>query len=209
MLKAKLITKTKRVNPKESEALGFLPVVSFLAMLALAYILASSSAALGREDGPQFKTQINLGGPAQVAEDQENGIGENDEDKNDSKDGLDSRFRLDGEITALAESSFKVGGEEVFVNPGAVADFKQKGILKLGKRVKVEGVIIDGLKYAREIMLVGEGQGRFQIQFESNQGVGLSFPAEVKLKAVGSLESVKTFLKQILEYFDGLISNLF
>ena len=66
-------------------------------------------------------------------------------------------FEIRGEISAVSGNTFVVLGQTITVDPSKVNEFKQKGILEVGKRVKAEGVIQGGTKFAREIKVIGTG----------------------------------------------------
>ena len=66
-------------------------------------------------------------------------------------------FEVRGEISAVSGNTFVVLGQTITVDPSKVNEFKQKGILEVGKRVKAEGVIQGGTKFAREIKVIGTG----------------------------------------------------
>ncbi|MFZ5932543.1 MAG: DUF5666 domain-containing protein [Patescibacteria group bacterium] len=178
---------------------------------------------------------------------------------NENGDEEENEFEIKGEIESVGENSFVVNGQTILIDITQVGKFKQKGILKVGVMVKVEGVIINGNYYAAEIMTIGTGQGRFQIIikelfphckpirrpwiFRWQRCVkGLFTPSspfpsptpsasptpestptvspspsvsptptatpivEVKVKAVGPIELVISFLEQVLAYLQGLIS---
>ena len=139
-------------------------------------------------------------------------------------------FEVRGEISAVSGNTFVVLGQTITVDPSKVSEFKQKGILEVGKRVKVEGVIQNGTKFASEINVIGTGQGRFKFEVRGNNitlnptaiitptGVApsgtitptpttesASFDAKVKVKAQGSIDQVIAFLKQVMTLLENLI----
>ena len=77
------------------------------------------------------------------------------------------RFQIRGEISLISGNSFTILDQTIVVDPSAVSEFKQKGILKVGNTAKVEGKIINGTKYAKEIKIIGQGQGRFKFEIKS------------------------------------------
>lgn len=119
-----------------------------------------------------------------------------DEDKKEEKEEKqrdeekESEFRIDGVVTALnvSENSFVIGGKTIFINTTKVPKFHQLGILSVGARVKVRGIIIDNTLYAEDINVVGTGQGRFQIKEENS--------LMVEIKAL--LQQITSILKQRL-----------
>jgi len=139
-------------------------------------------------------------------------------------------FEVRGEISAVSGNTFVVLGQTITVDPSKVSKFKQKGILEVGKRVKAEGVIQNGTKFASEINVIGTGQGRFKFEVRGNNitlnptaiitptGVApsgtitptpttesASFDAKVKVKAQGSIDQVIAFLKQVMTLLENLI----
>ena len=76
-------------------------------------------------------------------------------------------FQIRGEISLISGNSFTILDQTIVVDPSAVSEFKQKGILKVGNTAKVEGKIINGTKYAKEIKIIGQGQGRFKFEIKS------------------------------------------
>lgn len=76
----------------------------------------------------------------------------------------ENEFEITGEITAFSGTSVTVLGQDLIIDPSKVTGYSQKGIIEVGKVAKVEGVIIDGTKYVKKIMIIGTGQGRFQFK---------------------------------------------
>ena len=140
------------------------------------------------------------------------------------------KFEIRGTITTVVGNNFTVAGQTIFLDPTQVSKFKQKGILEVNKKVKAEGIIKNDVKFATEIMVIGEGQGRFKIEIKgssfpttlptasplptSSLTVG-AFPSaspqattsaniKVKVKAVGTVEQVSLFLQQILNFLKSL-----
>lgn len=122
-------------------------------------------------------------------------------------------FRIQGQITAVSGSGtiFVVGGQTIVIDPTRVAGFKQKGIIVVGNMVKVEGITINGTMLAKDINVVGTGQGRFQLEVAANPAVGIGTtvtPAtqgEIKVKAIGPVDQVSTFLNQVIVFLKNLI----
>lgn len=81
-------------------------------------------------------------------------------------------FKISGEISSISANTFVILGQTITIDPSQVSQFKQKGILKVGNVAKVEGVIVGSTKFAKEIKVIGTGQGRFKFEIE-----GLSLPS--------------------------------
>ncbi len=137
-------------------------------------------------------------------------------------------FKIKGEITSVSGNTFVVMGETITIDPSKVNEFKQKGILAAGKKVKVEGIIEGGVKIAEEINVIGTGQGRFKIEIDGDDDVSptpvqaiptgtitptptgttsasVSIPGTVKIKANGSIEDILNFLKQVFSFLSNII----
>ncbi len=97
---------------------------------------------------------------------------EDDEDDNVNFEIGQSSFEIKGEIRSISGNSFTILGQTIVVDPSQVSEFKQKGILKVGNMAKVKGKIINGTKYAKEIKVIGQGQGRFKFEIK-----GIVLPA--------------------------------
>lgn len=95
---------------------------------------------------------------------------EDDDDLNLEADG--ASFEIKGEISAISGNSFTILDQTIVIDPSQVSEFEQKGILAVGNMAKVEGKIINGTKYAKEIKIIGTGQGRFKFEIE-----GITLPA--------------------------------
>ncbi len=132
----------------------------------------------------------------------------------------ENEFKVSGEISAVADdsSNFTVNEQIIYVDPAKVGEFKQKGILAVGQNVKVEGVIIDSKMYAEDINVIGTGQGRFKIEIENGESSSPSplpsgsptatatpttLGGQIQVKAVGTMEQIIAFLKQILNFFNS------
>ncbi len=130
-----------------------------------------------------------------------------DESGADDHFNQDQKFELDGEITSIIGNNFVVSGQAIFIDTSEVDDFRQKGILSLGQRVKVKGIIKNGVKFAQNINVIGTGQGRFQFKTgDKEEGIGTSVDSnlEVKVKAQGAVQEVSAFLQQILNFIKNL-----
>ncbi len=81
-------------------------------------------------------------------------------------------FKISGEISSISANTFVILGQTITIDPSQISQFEQKGILKVGNVAKVEGVIVGSTKFAKEIKVIGTGQGRFKFEIE-----GLSLPS--------------------------------
>lgn len=104
-----------------------------------------------------------------------------------------SEFELAGTISSISDDSFVVGGQTITIDISKVEEFEQKGILSVGNSVKVEGIIVDGQKFAEEIKVFGLGGKNLKIEIKNS-------PDEVKVEAKGPLDQVINFLKQIFGF---------
>lgn len=139
-----------------------------------------------------------IASPDVYAKDDDQSLKINDRIKFELKFDEDTqRFNIKGEITAVAGNNFVVSGQTIFIDPSQVKEFEQKGILTVGERVKVEGIIKNGVKFAQEINVIGTGQGRFKFE---------TVDQSVKVKANGPIQQVETFLEQILALLKSFIS---
>jgi hypothetical protein len=78
-----------------------------------------------------------------------------------------NKFEIMGSIDSVGTGTFTVAGVTVYVDPTAVPKLEQKGILKVGEKVKTEGLVKDGKNYAMEIMVIGTGQGKFKFEYKA------------------------------------------
>ena len=134
-----------------------------LLLLLVTFALFSPAVVFAHKDKDEdsSKFQVNI-----EAEDDEN----DDDDVNLEVGG--SSFEIRGEIDSISGNSFTILGQTIVVDPSQISEFKQKGILKVGSMAKVEGKIINGTKYAKEIKVIGTGQGRFKFEIK-----GIALPA--------------------------------
>lgn len=139
-----------------------------------------------------------IASPDAYAKDDNQGLKMNDRIKFELKfDGDTQRFDIQGEITAVAGNNFVVSGQTIFIDPSQVKEFEQKGILAVGRRVKVEGIIKNNIKFAQEINVIGTGQGRFKFE---------TVDQSVKVKANGPAQLMESFLNQIFTLLKSFIS---
>jgi len=80
----------------------------------------------------------------------------------------EAEFEIDGLVENLFSNSMVVSGQTVYIDPLFVKEYKQKGIIIEGGRIKVKGIVKDSLKYVTEINMVGTGQGRYKVEYKSN-----------------------------------------
>lgn len=162
---------------------------------------------------------------------------ENDDDENEvEEEAAGGRFEIKGEITAISQNSFVVLGQSINIDPSKVSKFEQKGILMVGNIAKVEGIVINGTKFAQEINVIGTGQGKFKFEISGvlpavttptptptatpSTTIGPSptptatptatptpsANVKVKIKAVGPLDQVISFIQQILSFLTNLVT---
>lgn len=196
----------------------------FLILLAIFLItLSTTSVALakdgGRGEGSKgddkgSKVEIKVKNEAE----EENEVEEENEQVEQVEVGA-AQFEIRGEITAVVGNNFTIAGQTIFLDPTQVNEFEQKGVLAVGKEVKVEGVVRNGVKFAREIKVLGEGQGNFKFEIKGTPlpfSIAPSLPTSsasstssanirVKVKAEGAVDQISTFLEQILTLLQNLI----
>lgn len=136
------------------------------------------------------------------------------------------RFEIIGKIESMSSNSFIVLGQTITIDPSRVSGFEQKGILKVGDSVKVEGIIKNGTKFAQEIKVSGAGGGRFKFEVRNfplpsvaptttvsptpsvtptgTPSASVS-NARVEIKAKGSVDQIKSFLEQALNFLKTLV----
>src|SRR3990167_4385337 len=140
----------------------------------------------------------------------------------DDDDDQAQKFEIAGIVSSFSGNTIVVLGQTIMIDPSMVFEFEQKGIINVGDFVKVEGIINDGRKFAREIKVLGEGQGRFKFEVQganikaspspsASPTPGVSpFPSasptanvQVEVKANGPVDQVVAFLEQILDFLIG------
>jgi len=148
--------------------------------------------------------------PGAYAKDEDQGLKNNDRTKLELEfDKNTQKFEIRGEITVIAGNNFMVSGQTIFIDPNQVKEFEQKGILQVGKRVRVEGIVKNGINFAKEIVVLGTGAGRFKFETENQPlHVGATYGSniQVKVKANGPVQQVEKFLNQILAVLKSFIS---
>ncbi len=102
-------------------------------------------------------------------------------------------FEIAGTIASISGTSFVVSGQTITIDISKVEKFEQKGILSVGNSVKVEGVIVDGQKFAQEIKVFGTGGKNIKVEIKNA-------PNKVKVEAKGPLDQIIIFLKQIFSF---------
>lgn len=110
-----------------------------------------------------------------------------------------NRFEIIGEVTKVDSDNFTVASQIVFIDVNLVKEFEQKGTLKVGERVEVEGIIIDGRKFAREINVFTNNS---QIQIEVKNATQAA-RARVEIKSRGALDQITELLREILNFLTG------
>lgn len=105
------------------------------------------------------------------------------------------RFEIRGMISAIGTDNFTIAGNIIFIDPGLVKEFEQKGTLKVSEQAKVEGKIIDNRKIAEEIKVFGNQQ---EVNIKIKQ-----IPQQFKAKARGPLENLRDLLNQLLNLLKG------
>ncbi len=103
----------------------------------------------------------------------------------------DNKFETTGVISSISGNSFVVGDQTITIDISQVKKFEQKGILTVGKTVKVEGVIVNGTKFAKEIKVFEIGGQEVKIEIKNT-------PNQVKIEAKGPIDQIIFFFKQIL-----------
>lgn len=103
------------------------------------------------------------------------------------------KFEIAGAIASISGNTFVVAGETITIDISKVKEFNQKGILSAGNSVKVEGVVVDGQKFAQEIKVFGQSGKNIKIEIKNT-------PDQVKVEAKGPLNQVILFLKQIFGF---------
>lgn len=78
-----------------------------------------------------------------------------------------NQFEVSGTIDSISGNSFVAAGQTIIIDPTQVSEFEQKGVLTIGNRVKVEGVIVNGADFAREITVLGTGQGELKVEVKN------------------------------------------
>lgn len=108
---------------------------------------------------------------------------ENDEDENVSIPPATkveikaNEFEIVGTITSISGNTFVVAGQTIVIDPTKVSEFEQKGILATGTTVKVEGPIISGTNFAKEIKVFGSASSpapKTTVKIENNNKFEIS-----------------------------------
>lgn len=79
-----------------------------------------------------------------------------------------NNFEIIGTISSISGSTIVVAGQTIVINPAQVNNFEQKGVLTTGALVKVEGPIVGGTKFAREIKVFGTNGQQVKIEIKGN-----------------------------------------
>lgn len=75
----------------------------------------------------------------EAEEENENEVEEENEQVQQVEVGT-AQFGIRGAITAIAGNNFMVAGQTIFLDPTQVNEFEHKGVLAVGKEVKVGGL---------------------------------------------------------------------
>lgn len=110
-----------------------------------------------------------------------------------------NNFEIRGEIIKVEKDSFIVASQTIFIDPSLVRNFEQRSILKVGERVKVEGIIIDGKKFAREIKVFRNDQ---QVEIEVKNATETA-RAKVEVKSRGPVDQIINLLRQLISLLTG------
>lgn len=214
-----------------------LPILTLAFILTATPVFASQGKNSHKNDN-ESRFELKIRGDHQDNDRGHNNKNSEDEDEdNKTKIEIDnSEFEVRGEITSVSANSFVIAGQTINIDPLKVSEFEQKGILAVGNSAKVEGIIVDGDKFAEEIKLIGTGQGRFKFEIRGltisasptpgatpsaspdaspqasvspspSSSPSVSSDIRVKIKANGPLDQVVAFLQQILGFLTGLGSS--
>lgn len=108
-------------------------------------------------------------------------------------------FEVRGNVTEIFENSFTVSGNQIFVeDTNLLNELTDQGLLKLDEKVKVEGIISDNRKFAREIVIFRDGT-EIKIEVKNVPAVD----SEIEIRARGPLDRVTELLQQILSFIRG------
>lgn len=180
------------MKPKFKKAI-FLLIVTIFSLLQQPVVLA--------EDKDDSNLKLNSKTQIQMQFKNEN--------QNEDKDKKgNNEFEITGNIDAVSESNFVVSGQTIFIDPTHVNEFRQKGLISVGERVKVKGVLINGVKFAKDINVIGTGQGRFKFEVDSNtmaKGNTDNSNVKVEVKANGLINDIQNFLNQIMNWLNRFI----
>lgn len=105
-------------------------------------------------------------------------------------------FSLDGTVTALsvADNTFVVEEKIIVIDLAKISHFRQKGTFTIGSRVKVKGVTIDDTMYAKDINVVGTGQGEFQFStVKKNGDIGIKVTQKGGIDMTNVIAVFKSF----------------
>lgn len=140
-----------------------------------------------------------------------------DEVENEVEDRVEIRgneFEIRGVITQISNNSFTVLGQNIVVDPSQVTEFRQRGILEVGQRVKVKGVIINNTNFAQEIRLDEEGEEEVRVEVRNVPTLAPSVTptvtpggSRVEIRARGPVESIRSLLQQIITMLNSLVNR--
>lgn len=181
----------------------FLPLFNLLLLMGV--LLASPTYAKDRDEGG---ASVHGKGSAEIKVESSHDDDEDGFEAEDAVGGIgatkveikSNSFEITGTITAISANTFTVAGQTITIDPSKVNEFEQKGILSIGNRVKVEGAVISGTNFAREITVLGTGQGKLKVEVKNQPGEN-----KIEIKAIGPVATVNAFLTQILSFLKNLL----
>ncbi|MCL4353181.1 DUF5666 domain-containing protein [Patescibacteria group bacterium] len=191
---------------KKFKSVSFIPTIIITLFFLLFWLLPSVSFAQGQEDG--IHSSFKAGGDVGVSDLK----AETENNLEVDADSQQTSF-IRGTISALSGNSFVVGGKTtIVIDPSKVAEFSQKGNLAVGSRVKVSFVSQNGVNYAKEINVIGTGQGRFQIKMNepsensSSDNLSSSSNANVNFssKVAGHVSGIAAFFQELVNAFASI-----
>lgn len=156
----------------------------------------------------QINTQVGIlarNGEQEIKIEQKDQRGDRDEEvENQLKVEIKgNEFEIIGRIDAISANMITVAGQSITIDPTRVREFEQKGVLKVGQLVKVEGIIQNNVKLAREIKVLGVAQP---------SGSPTPSPTSSPSTPPGADQATKDLLTQIRDLLNRilqLLQNLF
>lgn len=106
-----------------------------------------------------------------------------------------NQFEITGRITAVESDSITISGQQIFIDPNLVGDFKQQGTLAVGKTAKAEGVIIDNRLFAREITTFNGEEVRIEIK---------GTPEQLSARDRGIFQELLDLINRLLASLDSI-----
>ena len=77
-------------------------------------------------------------------------------------------FTIMGVIEDFGDNWIKVNSKTIKIDTLVTGEVELKGKLAIGEKIKIEGIIDDETYYAKQYMIIGTGQGRFQDEIEND-----------------------------------------